>query len=165
MHAQYALEGIAAEVKSADQKDVITFSQVRELAGPKEKEAMQELKGMELVEKIKELRAAAIQKLIDRTLALHEFKAEGRTVPDSFVDRRVDRIIKRDYGGDRTALLRALRDRGQTWEQFRNHVREDIALEELRRDVTHGTANMEEAQHLETEWLKKLRKGAYIKVY
>jgi peptidyl-prolyl cis-trans isomerase SurA len=165
VEAQYALQGIAAEVKSGGQKDVITFSQVREVAGPKEKEATETLKGMELVEKIKEIRAAAIKELIDRTLALHQFKAAGRTVPDSFLDRRIERIIRRDFGGDPAALTRALRDRGQTWEQFRNHEREEIALEEMRRDVTHSTANVEEAQRLESEWLKKLRKSAYIKVY
>jgi hypothetical protein len=162
---QFPLEGIAAEVKSADQKDVITFSQVRALTGPKEKEAAEGLKAMELVEKIKEIRAAAIQTLIDRTLALHEFKAEGRTVPDEFVDRRIDRIIKRDFGGDRTALLRVLRERGLTWQQFRTHEREEIALEEMRRDVTHATADPEEAQRLENDWLKRLRRSAYIKVY
>jgi peptidyl-prolyl cis-trans isomerase SurA len=165
VEAQYALQGIAAEVKSGGQKDVITFSQVREVAGPKEKEATETLKGMELVEKIKEIRAAAINELVDRTLAMHEFKAEGRAVPDSFVDRRIERIIRRDFGGDPAALTRALRDRGQTWEQFRTHVREDIALDEMHRDVTHATANVEEAQRLENEWLKKLRKSAYIKVY
>jgi peptidyl-prolyl cis-trans isomerase SurA len=165
VEGQYAIEGIAAEVKSGEQRDVITFSEVRQLTFSREKEAAGEFRGMELVEKIKEIRMAALQKLIDRTLALHEFKVEGRTVPDAFVDRRIERIIKRDFGGDRTALLRMLRERGQTWQQFRNYERDEIALEEMRRDVTHGTADAEEARRLEHEWLKGLRKGAYIKVY
>jgi hypothetical protein len=163
--AQYAIEGIAAEVKSGDQRDVITFSEVRQLTFTKEKAAAGEFRGMELVAKIKEIRVAAVQKLIDRTLALHEFKAEGRIVPDAFVDRRIERIIKRDYGGDRDALQRVLRERGQTWQQFRNFVRDEIGLEEMRRDVTQGTADAEEARHLEDEWLKRLRKNAYIKIY
>ena len=49
---QEVLDGIAAVVNS----EVVTFSQVRELVGPKEKEAHDTLKGKELVEKIKEIR-------------------------------------------------------------------------------------------------------------
>ena len=46
---QEVLDGIAAVVNS----EVVTFSQVRELVGPKEKQAHDTLRGNELVEKIK----------------------------------------------------------------------------------------------------------------
>ena len=51
-HAQEVLDGIAAVVND----EVITFSQVRDLVGPIEKAAREQLKGNELVEKIKEIR-------------------------------------------------------------------------------------------------------------
>ena len=47
---QDVLNGIAAVVND----EVITFSQVRELVGAKEQAARQQLKGEELVEKVKE---------------------------------------------------------------------------------------------------------------
>src|SRR6185436_447124 len=71
--AQEVLDGIAAVVNS----DVVTFSQVRELVGPKERQARETLKGEVLVEKIKEIRLAAINDLIDRTLIIQEFKSKG----------------------------------------------------------------------------------------
>ena len=71
-NAQEVLDGIAAVVND----DVITFSQVRDLVGPIEKAARDQLKGNELVEKIKEIRLKAINDLIDRQLALQEFKKQ-----------------------------------------------------------------------------------------
>jgi parvulin-like peptidyl-prolyl isomerase len=64
------LDGIAAVVND----DVVTFSQVREVVGSRERAARETLKGEQLVEKIKEIRLQAINDLIDRQLILQEFK-------------------------------------------------------------------------------------------
>ena len=72
-HAQEVLDGIAAVVNN----EVVTFSQVRELVASKEKSARDTYKGEELVAKIKEIRLAAINDLIDRLLILQEFKSKG----------------------------------------------------------------------------------------
>ena len=95
------LDGIAAEVASGTLKEVVTFSQVRDLVGPKEKQAHETLKGSELVERIKEIRLAAINDLIDRTLIIQEFKSKGFTIPEYFIDERVQGTIKEEFGGDR----------------------------------------------------------------
>ena len=77
--AEEVLDGIAAVVN----KDVITFSQVRELVAMQERALRQTYEGKELMEKIKELRLAAINDLIDRQLVLQEFeKISGHKLSD-----------------------------------------------------------------------------------
>jgi hypothetical protein len=88
---QEVLDGIAAVVNS----EVVTFSQVRELVGPKEKQAHDTLRGNELVEKIKEIRLEAINDLIDRALIIQDFKTKGFTIPDYFIDERITTVIAR----------------------------------------------------------------------
>src|SRR5258708_14948129 len=91
--AQDVLNGIAAVVND----EVITFSQVRELVGAKEQSARQQLKGEELVEKIKEIRLQAINDLIDRQLILQEFKKQKFQIPDYFINDRVSTIIREEF--------------------------------------------------------------------
>src|SRR4051812_19038094 len=95
--AQDVLNGIAAVVND----EVITFSQVRELVGAKEQGARQQLRGEELVAKIKEIRLQAINDLIDRQLILQEFKKQKFQIPDYFINDRVSTIIREEFGGDR----------------------------------------------------------------
>src|SRR4051812_27146095 len=112
-HAQDVLDGIAAVVND----DVVTFSQVRELVGPKEKAARDTLKGNELVEKIKEIRLQAVNDLIDRQLILQEFKGmqkKGASIPDYVVEDRVQAIIREEFGNDRSAFMRTLAAQGYT---------------------------------------------------
>ncbi|MEI9894423.1 MAG: peptidyl-prolyl cis-trans isomerase [Chthoniobacter sp.] len=134
---QEVLDGIAAVVNS----EVVTFSQVRELVGPKEKQAHDTLKGNELVEKIKEIRMSAINDLIDRTLIIQEFKSKGFTIPDYFIDERIQSIIKDEFGGDRQAFLRTLAAQGYTLEKFRDFQRDMIIVQEMRKQAIKGSTN------------------------
>jgi peptidyl-prolyl cis-trans isomerase SurA len=129
------LDGVAAEVASGGQKEVVTFSQVRDLVGPKEKQAHETLKGAELVERIKEIRLGAINDLIDRTLIIQEFKSKGFTIPDYFVDEQVRGTIKTDFGGDRQAFLRTLAAQGYTLDKFREFKRDMIIVQEMRKQA------------------------------
>ena len=70
--SQEVLDGIAAVVND----DVITFSQVRELIGPTEMAARKELKGEELVQRVKEIRLRAINDLIERQLIIQELNKD-----------------------------------------------------------------------------------------
>ena len=106
--AQSVLDGIAAEVALAGQKDVVTFSEVRELVTNKERQAHQTFQGQVLVEKIKEIRLAAINDLIDRTLILQDFKSKGYQIPEYLIDERVKEVTRDSFGGDRAAFMRTL---------------------------------------------------------
>jgi len=58
------IDGIAAVVNG----DVITFSQVQEVAAPEEQSLKQQFTGQELIDKIKETRLAVLNDLINRQL-------------------------------------------------------------------------------------------------
>ncbi|EDY20425.1 PpiC-type peptidyl-prolyl cis-trans isomerase [Chthoniobacter flavus Ellin428] len=140
--AQEVLDGIAAVVNS----DVVTFSQVRELVGPKEKQAHETLKGQELVEKIKEIRTEAINDLIDRALIIQEFKTKGYTIPDYFIDDRIQGIIKDEFGNDRQAFLRTLAAQNYTLEKFRDLQKDMIIVSEMRKQAVKGATSVPDAK-------------------
>ena len=139
--SQEVLDGIAAIVND----EVITFSDVRQLVGPKEGAARQQLKGAELVEKIKEMRLQAINDLIDRQLILQEFKKNKFQLPEFIVDERVQTIIREEFGGDRSAFLRTLAAQNYTIEKFKEQQRDVVIVQEMRRmSVKGGTGNIPE---------------------
>jgi peptidyl-prolyl cis-trans isomerase SurA len=140
--AQDVLDGIAAVVNS----DVITYSQMRELVGEKERVIRNQLRGEELVNKIKEIRLAAVNDLIDRQLILQDFKTKGYQIPDYFVDQRVTTIVREEFGGDRQAFLRTLSAQGYTLERFKQLEKDKIIVQEMRRNVIKGAININENQ-------------------
>src|SRR5437016_12922608 len=95
------VDGVAAIVNG----EVITYSQVRQVVGPREKLLRAQFHGDELVQKVKEARQAALQDLIDRQLILQAFKKENYQIPDHFVEERMHDIIRTDFGGDRNTLI------------------------------------------------------------
>ena len=141
------LDGIAAEVASGGQKEVVTFSQVRDLVGPKEKQAHETLKGAELVERIKEIRLGAINDLIDRTLIIQEFKTKGYTIPSTTSSsEQVQGTIKTDFGGDRQAFLRTLAAQGYTLDKFREFKRDMIIVQEMRKQAVKGVTTVSDSK-------------------
>lgn len=133
-HAQEVLDGIAAVVNS----EVITFSDVRQLVGPKERSIRQEYSGQELIEKVKEVRLQAINDLIDRQLILQEFKNNKFQLPEFVIEERVQTIVREEFGGDRSAFLRTLAAQDYTLEKFKQQQRDIIIVQEMRRMSTKG---------------------------
>ena len=144
-HAQEVLDGIAAVVNN----EVVTFSQVRELVSSKEKSARDTYKGEELVAKIKEIRTAAINDLVDRLLILQEFKGKGFQIPDYFIDERVTTIVREEFGNDRSAFIRTLAAQGFTLERFRELEKDKIIVQEMRRQAIKGNPAVSDAKILE----------------
>lgn len=126
--AQEVLDGIAAVVND----DVITFSQVRELIGPVEKAAREQLKGEELVAKIKEIRLKAINDLIDRQLILQEFRKNKFNIPPHFVEDQINKVVREEFGGDRAAFVRTLQAQGYTLDKFRQMETEKMIVQAMR---------------------------------
>jgi len=127
---EQVLNGIAAVVNT----DVITFSQVQDLVGSRERalQDQQQLRGQELADKVKELRMSAVQILIDNQLILQEFAKNKYTIPDYVVDEQVKTRIKEQFGGDRAAFIRTLSAQGMTIDRFRKMVRDDIIVQAMR---------------------------------
>ena len=145
VRAQQVLDGIAAVVN----EDVITFSQVRELIGPTEMAARQQLKGTELDEKVKEIRTKAINDLVDRQLILQEFYKNKFNIPDHFIDDRVQTIIREEFGGDRAAFVRTLAAQGYTLDKFKVLEKEKMIVQAMRSQNVKGDVIIPETRILE----------------
>lgn len=133
MQAAFAAEpeivdGIAAIVNT----DVVTYSQVRVLSGPREKLLRSQFSGDELGEKIKEARKAALDDLINRQLILQSFKKESFQIPDHFVESKVHDIIREDFGGDRNTFIKTLEAQNFTLGQFKKMETERIIVQAMR---------------------------------
>ena len=122
------LDGIAAVVNG----DVITFSQVRDVVGDRERALRNQYTGKELVEKIKELRLSALQDLIDRQLILQEFKKNKFSIPDYVIDDHIQTIIREQFAGDRGAFIRTLEAQGYTLEKFKEEETDKIIVQAMR---------------------------------
>jgi len=125
---EQVLNGIAAVVNS----EVITYTEVQELVGTREKSLMDTYKGPDLADKVKDLRLAGVQLLIDNKLILQDFTKNKFTIPDYVVEQRVQAQIKEQFGGDRAAFIRTLAAQGMTVEKFREMVRDDIIVTAMR---------------------------------
>lgn len=128
LRSQDVLDGIAAVVNG----DVITFSQVRELVGARERALRESFKGKELTDKVREVRLAALQDLIDRQLVLQDFKKNKFSIPPFIVEDRVQQIIREEFGGDRQAFMRTLEAQGYTLAKFKDIERERIIVKLMR---------------------------------
>ncbi|MHA3773626.1 peptidylprolyl isomerase [Verrucomicrobiota bacterium sgz303538] len=140
--AQEVLDGIAAVVND----DVITFSQVRELVGPHERQIRETMKGEAMIEKIKETRLQAVNTLIDRQLILQEFKKNKFTIPEYVVEDRVKAITREEFGGDRTAFLRTLAAQGYTLDRFRQLEMEKVIVQAMRSQLVKANVVIPDAK-------------------
>ncbi len=122
------VDGVAAIVNG----DVITFSQVRELVGPRERGLRSSLQGEELVKRVREARLSALDDLIDRQLIIQEFKKKDFKIPDNIINDRVNTIVREEFGSDRSAFLRTLQAQGFTMSKFRDAERDKIIVQAMR---------------------------------
>ena len=123
-----SVNGIAAIVNDK----VITYSEVREVVGPRERLLRAQFSGGELAKKITELRKAALQDLIDRQLIIQAFEKDKLQIPPHFVDERVDQVIKENFGGDRHAFIKTMEAQKYTMSKFRDLERQKIIVQAMR---------------------------------
>lgn len=122
------VDGVAAVVN----QDIITFSQVRELIGSRERALQSTASGQELADKVRELRQGAINDLVDRQLILQEFKKNKFQIPNHYIEERIQQIIREDFGGDRQAFVRTLQAQNFTLARFRELERDKIIVQAMR---------------------------------
>lgn len=122
------VDGVAAVVNG----DVITYSQVRGLVGPREKLLRAQYSGEELVKQIKQTREAALKDLIDRQLIIQAFKKENFQVPDHFIEDRMHDIIRTDFGGDRNTFIKTLEAQNFTMGEFKKMETEKMIVQAMR---------------------------------
>ncbi|MEP6937992.1 MAG: SurA N-terminal domain-containing protein, partial [Chthoniobacterales bacterium] len=122
------VDGIAAVVNG----DVITYSQVRELVGPREKLLHSQYTGQELMTKVKEVRSAALKDLIDRQLIIQAFDKENAQVPDHYVDQHTKEIVQESFGGDRNTFIKTLQAQNFTLTEFKKLEKEKMIVQAMR---------------------------------
>lgn len=129
------IDGVAAIVNN----DVITISQVRELIGSRERALREAYNGPDLLEKVKEMRLAALKDLVDRQLILQEFRKmqdKGANIPDYVIDDRIQTIIREEFAGDRAAFVRTLQAQGYTLSRFKEIEKDKIIYQALKQSKT-----------------------------
>src|SRR6266849_1472150 len=122
------IDGVAAVVNG----DVITYSQVRQLVMPREKLLRSQYRDQELINKIKEARAAALKDLIDRQLIIQAFKKDNYQIPDHFIDERMHEIIRESFGGDRNTFIKTLEAQNYTLGEFKEKEMESMMVQAMR---------------------------------
>ena len=122
------VDGVAAVVNG----EVITYSQVRGVVAPREKLLRAQFSEEELIKKVKEARAAALQDLIDRQLILQAFRKENYQIPDHFVEERMHDIIQTDFGGDRNTFIKTLEAQNFTMGEFKKMELEKMIVQAMR---------------------------------
>jgi parvulin-like peptidyl-prolyl isomerase len=122
------VDGIAAVVNG----EVITMSQVRAVTGPRERLLRAQYTGEELAKQLKEVRTAALKDLIDRQLIVQSFKEEKYSLPDYFLDQRINEIVRDNFGGDRNTFIKTLQAQNYSLSQFRKDEYEKIIVAAMR---------------------------------
>lgn len=122
------IDGIAAVVNG----EVITLSQVRMLMGPRERLLRSQYTGAELQKQLTAVRDLALKDLIDRQLIVQAFKEEKLSLPDYFVEQRMNDIIRENFGGDRNTFIKTLQAQNYSLSQFRKDEYEKIVVQAMR---------------------------------
>jgi parvulin-like peptidyl-prolyl isomerase len=128
LHAEL-VDGIKAVVNSG----VVTFAEVEDFAAPAVQTLRREYAGQPGVyeQKMGDVLNDGLEQLIERQLILHSFDTEGYRLPETAVDELVqDRI--RERFGDRITLMKTLQAQGETFEKFRQEVRDQYIVSALR---------------------------------
>ncbi|MGZ4966140.1 MAG: peptidylprolyl isomerase [Chthoniobacterales bacterium] len=127
------IDGIAAIVNG----EVITFSQVRGITLPRERLLRSQYTGEELEKQIKQMRAEALQDLIDRQLIVQQFHKDQLQLPDFFVEQRIQDIIRENFGGDRNAFIKTLQAQNYSMSEFKKSELEKIIVAAMRGKNVH----------------------------
>ena len=128
LHAEL-VDGVKAVVNS----EVVTFAEVEDFAAPAAQALRREYAGEPNLfqQKLGNALNDGLEQLIERQLILHSFDTEGYRLPDSAVDELVQDHIRERFG-DRITLMKTLQAQGETFEKFRQEVRDQYIVTALR---------------------------------
>ncbi len=125
---QLLADGIAAVVNDK----VITYVQINQQVAETEKLLRQNLQGEELFQRVKEAKLNVLRALIERELIIQDFKKAGGFIPDTYVNERINDVIREEYGGDRVAFIKTLYERGVTMQKYRDEIQDTAIVQYMR---------------------------------
>ncbi len=128
LHAEL-VDGVKAVVSSS----VVTIAEVDDFVVPAAQALRREYAGDQarFQQKLGDALNDGLEQLIERQLILRDFDVEGYRLPDSVVDELVQERIRERFG-DRITLMKTLQAQGQTFEKFRQEVRNQYIVSALR---------------------------------
>jgi peptidyl-prolyl cis-trans isomerase SurA len=128
LHAEL-VDGVKAVVSSS----VVTIAEVDDFVVPAAQALRREYAGDQAMfqQKLGDALNDGLEQLIERQLILRDFDVEGYRLPDSVVDELVQERIRERFG-DRITLMKTLQAQGQTFEKFRQEVRNQYIVSALR---------------------------------
>jgi peptidyl-prolyl cis-trans isomerase SurA len=162
--AQSSSNGIAAVVNG----NVITKSEVRDAVNAQEQMLRFEFQNDpgRLQKELTNLRATALDSLIDRELVLAEFKRAGFNMKSQWVDDDVNSIIRESFKGDRDAFVKELAKNGMTLKKFRE-MREKMMIVSAMRGkqaASETPATPKEVEEFYRKNIDNWRSGGMIKI-
>ncbi len=83
-----------------------------------------------LEQKISELQEKQVEEMVQEQLILHEFKTAGFNLPESYIEDKIKKDIRNNFG-DRLRLNKTLQAQGLTYESYRKKVRDRIIIEAM----------------------------------
>lgn len=136
--APVSVDGYAAVVST----NVITASEVMSYIQAEKDRLAASLQGEELATKLQTLYDDGLERLIDKQLILEQYRAQGGQLPDHAVDDRINDVINRRFKGDYGEFQKALFANGQTLEDFRAEIKEDLIVSLMRRQEVSETVRV-----------------------
>ena len=120
-------------IKAVVNQGVITYAEVEDFVAPAAQALQREYAGQpdQFRQKLDDALNDGEEQLIERQLILHDFDVEGYRLPDTVVDEMVNEHIRERYG-DRITLMKTLQAQGETFEKFRQEVRDQYIVSALR---------------------------------
>jgi peptidyl-prolyl cis-trans isomerase SurA len=129
LHAELA-DGVKAIVNDS----VITFAEVEDFAGPAIDSLRRQYAAQPDVfeQKLTDVLTNSLEILVERQLILHDFDTEGYKLPDSVLDEYVQDNIRETFG-DRATFMKTMQARGETFEKYREELRDQYIETAMRR--------------------------------
>ena len=128
LHAELA-NGIYAIVHDT----VITHQDVENRTAPVIEELRRQYRNQPDVynQKLTEALNESLEYLVERQLILHEFNTAGYAVPETVIEEYMEERIRARYP-DRVTFTKSLQAEGLTLEKFRQQMREQFIVEQMR---------------------------------
>ncbi len=91
-----------------------------------------QLSQQDAYEKVRELFPVVRDMAIERILILQAYEESGMVLPNDVINRRMQEIIARDFGGDEALLKSMLRERQMTYAEWAKLIRENTIVAAMR---------------------------------
>ncbi|NBV53961.1 MAG: hypothetical protein EBR83_10675, partial [Verrucomicrobia bacterium] len=114
----------------------ITLSDLRRQLKPFVAEIRQGKSDGDFNKAIEELAHNILEDMINRQLAIAEFKTSSGKVPAFYIESDIEDSIRRDFGGDRNRFVAYLRAQGLTPMSYRKLIEDRITFEYIRGQIS-----------------------------